>query len=116
MMDRGFHFVGQIKQNHRDYLKKYLEKTMEQMAPSNWIVLENMVLIQDINRDLSFTRKRVFGIGYKYSYKKVLCFIITGDAGDVTASTPYKALYCDRYGKRVTKMIDCPRILNKYFR
>ena len=56
MMDRNFHFIGQIKQNHRDFPKQYLEKNMELMAPGNWMVLENMMLVQDINGDLSSTK------------------------------------------------------------
>ncbi len=33
----------------------------------------------------------------------------------MTPGKPYKATYCDRYGKQTTKKIACPRVLNEYF-
>ena len=42
MASYGFNFVGQVKQCHKNYPKKYLENIMENMPLGNWVVMRTI--------------------------------------------------------------------------
>ena len=42
MASRGFNYVGQVKQCHKNFPKEYLEKFMENMSPGNWTIMRTI--------------------------------------------------------------------------
>ena len=72
LASRGLNFIGQVKQCHKNFPKKYLEDLMERMSPGNWIVMhsvEPMVPVKGA-KESPDALVNILVTGYKYNYKK----------------------------------------------
>jgi hypothetical protein len=58
---------------------------------------------------------RLIAVGYKYNYSKVLCFVATKNAGSTIAGDPYRACFLDDHDNLVSRPVDCPELISKYF-
>ena len=93
-----------VKTAHRQYPKKYLEETMKNWPPGSNLVLRSK--IHGVN---------LVAVGYKYSKKKVLCFLYNEGAGTIQPGKPYTAKWKDKYGNTNSKSVPRPDVISRYF-
>jgi hypothetical protein len=103
--ENDVHFVGQLKTGHAKFPKKWLEEQMDEMPSGNWITLECT----------GRNGVPLVGMGYKYSSKKTLLFVMSKGSGATTKGIPYIAKYCDNNGNVHEREIDRPQVLSDYF-
>ena len=104
LANRGRAFVGQIKSNHSLFPKNYIEDKLKDAPGGTHIVLKG-------------THQEVesIAIGYRYSSKKTLHFIMTDDAGSTTPGEPYKMKFIDTYGNVHVRDVDRPDVISRFF-
>jgi hypothetical protein len=54
-------------------------------------------------------------VGYRYSRKKILFFLLTKGSGSLINGEPYEMKYTDSYGNIVTCYVDHPQVVSKFF-
>ena len=54
-------------------------------------------------------------IGYRYSRKTILHFVMTENAGDTFPDDPYEMKYTDSYDNIGTRFVDHPEAISKFF-
>ena len=104
---RGCEGVFQVKTGHRGYPKAFIEDAMKGMPGGVWLVLEGT------NRH---TEEKLIAIGYRYSTKKTLCFIMTPGAGSTRRGTPYEMKFPTDHGNVGVRHVDRPDVISKYFK
>ena len=58
------------------------------------------------------TNVKLVAIGYKYNAKKVLCFVMTKNAGStLPGNNPYRAKYPDLFGNVKERLVERPDVL-----
>ena len=102
---RGHEGVFQVKQYHNLFPKEFIEDALKDAPGGVHIVLKGK------------TRDEVslVAIGYRYSRKTVLHFILTENAGDSGPGDPYEMKYTDTYGNICTRYVDRPEVISKFF-
>ena len=103
-MDRQSHLVCVIKTNSNRYPKHYIESKMQDWPPGSHLLLEAMIDF-----------KKVYALGYKYSKKKVLCFLFSEGAGHTEEGDPYIAKWKDENGNTIRKRVKRPDVVARYF-
>jgi hypothetical protein len=58
---------------------------------------------------------KLVAIGYRYSRKTILHFILTENSGKTEAGTPYKMKYTDTYGNVCVRGVERPDVISKFF-
>ncbi len=93
-----------MKQYHNLFSKDFIEDALKDAPGGVHIVLEGT------------TRDEVslVAIGYQYSRKIVLHFILTENAGDSGPGDPYEMKYMDTYGNICTWYVDRPEVISKF--
>jgi len=102
-------FGGPVKISRKDYPKDYLEEVMEDFPSGTWVVLEAQY------KNQPGLENELVAIGYKYSLKKVLCFVFTGDCS-TRSGTPYTAKFRDQHGNLATRDVPRPACISEYFK
>ena len=97
-------FFGVIKNAHRYYPKLYIENMMKTWPSGTHVVMET-------TKNL----KKYYAIGYKYSSKKVICFIASEKAGHTLRGAPYKAKWVDVNNTVAMRDIPRPHIVSQFF-
>ena len=88
-------FIGAIKTNNAWYPKAEIEETMKKWPSGSHLVLKCIT---------PGTGVELIALGYKYNTRKVLCFIMTKDAGATANGTnPYIAKFGDGHGNDVNQ-------------
>ena len=103
-MDRQSHLVCVVKTNTNRYPKNYIESKMQAWPPGSHLLLEAMIEF-----------KKVYALGYKYSKKKVLCFLFSKGAGHTEEGDPYIAKWKDENGNTIRKFVKRPDVIARYF-
>ena len=103
---KGHEVCAAVKTNHAWYPKTELEAEMRDIPSGTYLTLA--CKCPDTNVDL-------IAIGYKYNAKKVLCFVMTKNAGRTTPGRPYVAKFADKYGNVSTRNVPRPDVLSQYF-
>jgi len=98
-------YIGIVKTAHSYYPKKELEKWM-----ASWPAGSHLVL-----KTTTRTGRELLAIGYKYSLKKVICFLSTAEAGHTEAGLPYEAKWKDENNNTLCRDVPRPEICAKYF-
>ena len=101
---RGRAFVGQIKSNHSLFPKKYIEEKLKDAPGGAHIVLKG-----------TYQEVELIAIGYRYSSKKTLHFVMTADAGSTTPGEPYEIKFTDAYGNVHVCDVDRPDVISRFF-
>ncbi len=57
----------------------------------------------------------LIAIRYKYNSSKVLFFVATKNAGSTIAGGPYRVHFLYDHDNLVSKPVDCPELILKYF-
>jgi len=101
----GHEAVFQIKQYHAGFPKEYIEEALKDAPGGVHILLEGM------------TQNEVplVALGYRYSRKTVLHFVLTKNAGSSKPGTPYQMKYTDNFGNICTRYIDRPQVVSNFF-
>ena len=102
--ERGSHLVCVVKTNTNRYPKKFLESTMQKWPPGSHLLLQAFI-----------EGKFVYDLGYKYSKKKVICFLFNKGAGHTEDGDPYIAKWKDPHGNTVRRFVKRPDVVAKYF-
>jgi len=102
---RGFQAVLQVKQNHGLYPKAIIEEALNNAPGGVSIILKGTAPNEQV----------LYAIGYKYSSKKVLFFVITSKAGSTTPGTPYEMKYTDPHGNVCTRLVERPKVISDFF-
>ena len=98
-------FIGIVKTAHRGYPKAYLESKMQTWPPGTHLILE-----------YSKNCRKYFAIGYKYSVKKVICFVATEKAGHTLPGDPYVAKWVDANDAVRFRKITRPHLISNFFK
>lgn len=102
----GHEIIGAVKTNTGSYPKKQIDKIMRHWPSGSYLVLECRT--PDTKVDL-------VAIGYKYNSKKVLCFIMSKNAGSTAPGKPYIAKFPDKHGNVQERRVTRPEILSLSF-
>jgi hypothetical protein len=57
----------------------------------------------------------LIAVGYRYSRKTILFFVLTKGAGSLINGDPYEMKFTDSYGNVVTRYVDHPQVISKFF-
>ena len=97
---RGHEGVFQVKQYHNLFPKDFIEDALKDAPGGVHIVLKGT------------TRDEVtlVAVGYRYSSKTILHFVMTENAGDTSPGDPYEMKYTDSYGNICTRFVDRPKL------
>ncbi len=102
---RGHKGVFQVKQFHTLFPKEYIEEVLKEAPGGVHIVLKGTT------RD----ERNLVAIGYRYSHKTILHFVLTENAGSTGQGDPYEMKYTDSYGNICTRYVDRPDVISKFF-
>jgi hypothetical protein len=99
-----FDGVFQIKQYASLYPKKFIEDALKDAPGGVSIALEGT------NHEVPLV-----AIGYRYSRKTILFFIMTKNSGSLSEGEPYEMKYTDNYGNICTQHGERPDVISKVF-
>jgi len=102
---RGHEAVFQIKQNHGLFPKSFIEEALKDAPGGVHIVLEGTTPCE----------VPLIAVGYRYSRKTILFFVLTKGAGSLTNGDPYEMKFTDSYGNVMTRFVDRPQVISKFF-
>ena len=88
LADKGIETVLQVKNNSALYPKAFIEEKLKECPGGVHIVLKGR----------HPNGHNLVAIGYRYSSKKTLFFIMTEGAGSTTPGKPYQMKFTDEYG------------------
>jgi hypothetical protein len=83
----GHECVFQVKQYHSLFPKEFIEETLKEAPGGMHIVLQGTTK-DEVN---------LVAMGYKYSRKTILHFVLTKNAGETNQGDPYEMKYTDNY-------------------
>ncbi len=97
-------FIGAIKTNNNWYPKAEIEKKKKNWPSGSHLVLKCIT---------PGTGVELIALGYKYNTRKVLCFIMTKDAGATANGTnPYIAKFGDGHGNVNQRQVNRSDVLS----
>ena len=85
MADKGIQSILQVKTNHSLYPKKFIESALHGAPGGVHIVLE----------DTHPNGQKLVAIGYRYSSRRSLMFIMSDKTGTSKPGVPYEMKYVD---------------------
>ena len=88
LAQRGIEGILQVKQSHALYPKVFVNDVLKDTPGGVHVVL----------RGRHPNGHNLIAIGYQYSSKKTLFFIMTDGAGSTTPGQPYEMKYTDEHG------------------
>ena len=88
LAERGVEGILQVKQNSGLYPKEFIETALKDCPGGVHIVL----------RGRHPNGHNLIAIGYRYSSKKTLFFIMTEGTGSTTPGKPYQMKFTDEHG------------------
>jgi hypothetical protein len=94
-----------VKQFHTLFLKEYIEEALKDAPGGVHIVLKGTTR-DEVN---------MVAIGYRYSHKMILHFVMTENAGKTGQGDPYEMKNTDSYGNICTHIVDWPDVVSKFF-
>ena len=102
---RGHEAVFQVKQYHSLFPKDFIEEALKEAPGGVHIVLKSTTS-DEVN---------LVAVGYRYSRKTILHFVMTENAGSTSEGEPYEMKYTDGYGNICTRMVDRPEVISNFF-
>jgi hypothetical protein len=97
--------VMNVKTNHSNFPKKYLEDTM-----ANWPSGSHLLLKATVENEC------LYAIGYKYCKSKTLCFIFNEGVSGTYPGKPYVAKWKDDNNNTKLREVPRPEVCSLYFR
>jgi hypothetical protein len=105
LKQHGYESVLQVKQNHALYPKSFILETLND-APGGVFVCLSGTAPNGIP---------LIALGYRYSRKTVLFFVMSSAAGSTKLGNPYKMKYTDGFGNLCERNVDRPEVISKFF-
>ena len=102
---RGNEAVLQVKTNSGLYPKKFIEDALTDAPGGVSIVLAGTAP----------NEQKLIAIGYRYSRKTTLFFVMTAGAGSTKPGRPYIMKYTDGYGNLCSREVERPAVLSDFF-
>jgi len=102
---RGHEGVFQVKQYHALFPKDYIEEALKDAPGGVHIVLKGTTK-DEVN---------LIALGYRYSRKTILHFVLTENSGGTCQGEPYEMKYTDNYGNICTRYVDRPEVVSSFF-
>jgi hypothetical protein len=102
---RGHEGIFQVKQYHSLFPKEFIKNALKDAPGGAHIVLEGSTKDE----------VKLVAIGYRYSRKTILHFILTKNSGKLEARTPYEMKYTDTYGNVCVRGVERPDVISKFF-
>jgi hypothetical protein len=102
---RGHEAVLQVKQYHSLFPNEFIESALKEASGGVHILLEGKT--QD--------EVPLVALGYRYSRKTILFFVLTKKAGSSKPGDPYQMKYMDSYGNICTRYVDQPQVISIFF-
>ena len=102
---RGHEGIFQVKQYHSFYPKAFIQEALKEAPGGVHIVLEGTTQCE----------VPLIAVGYRYSRKTILFFVLTKNAGGTTEGDPYEMKFTDSYGNIVTRYVDRPEVISNFF-
>jgi hypothetical protein len=102
---RGDEAILNVKTYSGLYPKAFIEEKLKGMPGGVHIILKGK----------HPNGKKLFAIGYRYSTRKTLCFVITDGAGSTTPGRPYEMKWTDDYGPVHIREVAHPQVISEYF-
>jgi hypothetical protein len=102
---RGHDGVFQIKQYHASFPKDFIQEALKDAPGGVYILLEGTT--QD--------EVQLVALGYRYSRKTVLHFVLTKTAGNSKPGIPYQMKYTDSFGNICSCYVDRPQVVSNFF-
>ncbi len=102
----GVESVFQIKTGHKMYPKKFIEDTLEGMPGGVQLILEGVH---------QHTEERLIAMGFCYSIRKTLCFVMSPGAGSTKPGDPYEMKYPTEHENVGVRFVSHPDVVSKYF-
>ena len=95
-----------MKQNHHAlYPKEFIEKASKDAPDGIHIILEGTMKDE----------VPLVALGYRYSRKTTLFFVLTKNAGTSQLGEPYHMKYTDSFGNVCTCFVDHPQVISNFF-
>ena len=104
IVEEGHRFKKLIKTAHSLFPLKWLQETMNNFPGGTHLVMES-----------EKNGKKIYAIGYKYSSRKVLCFVASEGCGSTLPGKPYEARWTDRHGNVHSRLVPRPEIISTFF-
>lgn len=105
MAVRGYQCCFQIKVYSALYPKEFIEDVLKDAPGGVCIALEGKAP----------NEQNLIALGYRYSRKATLFFVMTPNAGSTFPGFPYEMKYTDDYGNVQVRNVSRPDVLSKYF-
>jgi len=105
LAQRGMHGVFNVKQCHALYPKQYIDEALKDAPGGVSIVMKGCLNEHDL-----------FAVGYRYSSKKTLFFVMTDGAGSTSPGEPYQMKFVDEHGNVDIRYVERPDVIAKFFR
>jgi hypothetical protein len=102
---RGHEAVLQIKQYHSLFPKEFIESALKNAPGGVHILLEGTT-----NDEVPLV-----ALGYRYSRKTILFFVLTKNGGSSKLGDPYHMKYTDTFGNVCTRYVDRPQVISIFF-
>jgi hypothetical protein len=102
---RGHEGVFQVKQYHTLFPKDFIEEALKEAPGGVHIVLKGTTK-DEVN---------LVAVGYRYSRKTILHFVLTENSGGTGEGDPYEMKYTDSYGNICTRYVDRPEVVSNFF-
>jgi hypothetical protein len=102
---RGHEAVLQIKQYHSLFPKEFIESALKDAPGGVHILLEGTT-----NDEVPLV-----ALGYRYSRKTILFFVLTKNGGSSKLGDPYHMKYTDTFGNICTRYVDRPQVISNFF-
>ena len=94
-----------MKQYHNLFPKDFIEAALKDAPGGVHIVLKGTTR-DEVN---------LVAIGYCYSRKTILHFVLAENAGNTEPGDPYEMQYTDSYGNICTRYVDHPDVISRFF-
>jgi hypothetical protein len=102
---QGYEGVFQVKQYHALSPKDFIEEALKEAPGGVHIALEGTT--ED--------EVPLVALGYRYSRKTVLHFILTKNVGSSKPGTPYQMICTDLFSNICTRYVDHPQVISIFF-
>ena len=96
--------ILQVKTNSKLFPKDYISKALENAPGGTHIVMK-----------ATHQEVPLVAIGYRYSSRKTLHFVITEDAGSTTPGECYEMKFADSHGNVHIRYVDRPEVISMFF-
>ena len=104
-MEFGAELIGMVKTNTKGFCKETIEKLTKNWPGGSYLVLRSKPMVPG--------GRPLITIGYKYNARKVLCFIISDNAGSTKTGIPYLSKYPDQFTNVPIRPVARPVVMSK---